>query len=82
MLEERMTRRDALKKAVYITPVVLTFLAAPSFASGGSGTDERDEEDYEYEGSEGVRGNGKRGRRWLWNYEREQRHRRKKHWWE
>ena len=41
MFEERMTRRDALKKAAYITPVILTFLAAPSFASGGSGTSER-----------------------------------------
>ena len=43
MFEERITRRDVLKKAAYVTPVVLTFLAAPSFASGGSGRDERDE---------------------------------------
>jgi hypothetical protein len=35
MFEERITRRDILKKAAYVTPVVLTFLAAPSFASGG-----------------------------------------------
>ena len=53
MFEERITRRDALKKAAYMTPVILTFLAAPSFASGGSGRDERheeDERDEEYEG--------------------------------
>ena len=89
MFEERTTRRDALKKAVYITPVILTFLAAPSFASGGSGTDERNEGSYESETSEGGKyeinegggGHGKRGRRWLWDYEREERQR-KKHWWE
>jgi hypothetical protein len=68
MSEERITRRDALKKAAYITPVILTFLAAPAFASGGSGGDERrDEGKYEgrydggyegnYEGSE-VAGGG------------------------
>jgi hypothetical protein len=43
MSEERITRRDVIKRAAYITPVILTFLAAPSFASGGSGRDERDE---------------------------------------
>jgi hypothetical protein len=92
MFEERMTRRDALKKAAYITPVILTFLAAPSFASGGSGTSERDErfEKYErYERDDEDReggkddkggGKGKKGNRWLWNYERDQRHERKKLW--
>ena len=43
MSEERITRREIIKKAAYITPVILTLLAAPSFASGGSGRDERDE---------------------------------------
>ena len=66
MFEERMTRRDALKKAAYITPVILTFLAAPSFASGGSGTSERDERDErrrreEAEEDDKSRGNGKKG---------------------
>lgn len=48
MFEERLTRREVIKKAAYITPVILTVLAAPSFASGGSGRsggygrDERD----------------------------------------
>jgi hypothetical protein len=43
MSEERITRREIIKKAAYITPVILTLLAAPSFASGGSERDERDE---------------------------------------
>jgi hypothetical protein len=83
MFEERMTRRDALKKAAYITPVILTFLAAPSFASGGSGTSETHERyDEDKGGGRGDKGkgNGKRGNRWLWNYERDQRRQNKKHW--
>jgi hypothetical protein len=87
MFEERMTRRDALKKAAYITPVILTFLAAPSFASGGSGRDERHEED-ERDGKRGGGGgggggNGKRGGRWLWDHERDQRRDKKQFgWWD
>jgi hypothetical protein len=58
MSEERITRRNVIKKAAYITPVILTFLAAPSFASGGSGRDDRSEA----AGSEEIfGGNGKRG---------------------
>jgi hypothetical protein len=37
MSEERITRRDAIKRAAYITPVILTVVTAPSFASAGSG---------------------------------------------
>jgi hypothetical protein len=37
MSKEPITRRDAIKKAAYITPVILTVLAAPCFASAGSG---------------------------------------------
>src|SRR5262245_664218 len=79
MFEERMTRRDALKKAAYITPVILTFLAAPSFASGGSGTSEGHERFEKYERYDEDKGggkddkgggNGKRGNRWLWNMNR------------
>jgi|SoiMethySBSTD1v2_1073268.scaffolds.fasta_scaffold3380100_1 hypothetical protein len=91
MFEERITRRDALKKAAYMTPVILTFLAAPSFASGGSGSG-RDERHEEYEGHEeyeregkggGGGGNGKRGGRWLWDHERDQRrHKKQFGWWE
>jgi hypothetical protein len=89
MSEERITRRDAIKRAAYMTPVILTFLAAPAFASGGSGGDERKYEsqhEVKYEGSEAaesdekVGGNGKRGRRWLWDQERERRRQRKKLW--
>ena len=89
MFEERMTRRDALKKAAYITPVILTFLATPSFASGGSGASERHERFERYEKHDDDkgggkdykgRGNGKRGNRWFWDYERDQRRERKKLW--
>jgi hypothetical protein len=54
MFDERMTRRDAIKRAAYITPVILTFLAAPAFASGGSGSDDRKDEakyDGRYDGN-------------------------------
>jgi|tagenome__1003787_1003787.scaffolds.fasta_scaffold10464547_1 hypothetical protein len=37
MSDERITRREALKKAVYVTPVILTMAAKFSFASSGSG---------------------------------------------
>jgi len=41
--EERLTRREVLKKAAYVTPVILTVQANFSFASAGSGdyTDEK-----------------------------------------
>jgi hypothetical protein len=55
MSEERINRRDVIKKAAYMAPVILTFLAAPSFASGGSGSNER------YERHEK---NKRKGRRW------------------
>ncbi len=37
MAEKRLTRRDMIKKAVYVAPAIWTLTAAPSFASGGSG---------------------------------------------
>ena len=55
MSEERINRRDVIKKAAYMAPVIFTFLAAPSFASGGSGSNERYER-YEK--------NKRKGRRW------------------
>jgi hypothetical protein len=70
MFEERITRRDVLKKAAYVTPVVLTFLAAPSFASGGSGRDERDERDERDGRDEREERKGRRERkrrRWSWD---------------
>jgi hypothetical protein len=64
MSEKRINRRDVIKKAAYMTPIILTFLAMPAFASGGSGRDDRSEA----AGSDEIfGGNGKRGRRWLWN---------------
>lgn len=38
MAEKRLTRRDAIKKVVYITPFILTLAATPSFAQSGSGS--------------------------------------------
>jgi hypothetical protein len=67
MFEERITRRDVLKKAAYVTPVVLTFLAAPSFASGGSGRDERDERDGRDEREERKGRRERKRRRWSWD---------------
>jgi hypothetical protein len=63
MSEERITRRNVIKKAAYITPVILTFLAAPSFASGGSGSDGREERDERQERKE----RRERKRRWSWD---------------
>ena len=37
MFEERTTRRDIIKKAAYIAPIVLTMSANFSIASAGSG---------------------------------------------
>jgi len=34
------TRREVLTKALYVTPVILTLTAIPSFASAGSGSDQ------------------------------------------
>jgi len=36
-MSEKITRREIIKRAVYIAPVVLTLAAVPAFASGGSG---------------------------------------------
>jgi hypothetical protein len=55
MSEERINRRDVIKKAAYMAPVIFTFLAAPSFASGGSGSNKRYER---YDKNE------RKGRRW------------------
>lgn len=37
MLTKRLTRRDIIKKAVYVSPVILTLPAMLSFGSAGSG---------------------------------------------
>jgi hypothetical protein len=42
------TRREILKKAVFVTPVILTLPASASFARGGSGghNDDQDQNDH------------------------------------
>ncbi len=41
MDEQTPTRRDVLKTALYVTPIILTLVAAPSFAQAGSGSTKR-----------------------------------------
>jgi hypothetical protein len=36
-MSEKITRREIIKKAAYIAPVILTLAAVPAFAKGGSG---------------------------------------------
>jgi hypothetical protein len=36
MEQERISRRDAIKKAVYVAPLILTLTAKPAFAASGS----------------------------------------------
>jgi hypothetical protein len=44
MSEERISRRDAVKRAAYITPVIISIVANLFFASSGSGRDGPDRE--------------------------------------
>jgi hypothetical protein len=37
MFEERITRREIIKKAAYVAPLIFTIPASFSFASAGSG---------------------------------------------
>jgi hypothetical protein len=37
MTDEQNSKRELLKKAAYVTPVILTWKAVPSFAQNGSG---------------------------------------------
>jgi hypothetical protein len=37
MSEDKITKRELLKKAAYVAPAILTLQAVPSFASQGSG---------------------------------------------
>jgi hypothetical protein len=36
MEPERISRRDAIKKAAYVAPLILTLAAKPAFAASGS----------------------------------------------
>lgn len=44
---ERATRREVLRRAVFVAPAILSLAAAPSFASAGSGWDEKAQEKQE-----------------------------------
>ena len=44
ILETQASRRDVLKTAVYVTPVILTLAAVPAFAAKGSGWKEDKQE--------------------------------------
>jgi len=37
MSEEKPTRREIIKKAAYVVPLILTLVAVPAFAQVGSG---------------------------------------------
>ena len=41
MTEEQISKRELLKKAAYIAPVILTLKAVPSFAANGSDLKEK-----------------------------------------
>jgi hypothetical protein len=39
MAEQETTRREVIRKAVYVAPAILTLVAIPAFASAGSGAE-------------------------------------------
>jgi len=49
ILETQTSRREVIKKAAYMTPVILTLAAVPSFAAKGSGWKEDKEKKYKKE---------------------------------
>jgi len=57
MTDEQISKRDLLKKAAYIAPMILTLTVAPAFSSSGSGVAEKDNEKGNQKGNNGV-GNG------------------------
>jgi hypothetical protein len=42
---ERETRREIVKKALYVAPAILTLTASPAFAQRGSGASHRGNDD-------------------------------------
>lgn len=60
-MSEKESRREVLKRAVYVAPAVMTLVVRPSYASGGSNNlQPRDsEEGYggRFEGDHGNHGN-------------------------
>ena len=58
------TRRDVLRKAVFIPPVILTLPVIPSFAKAGSNGDDHDENNATGGGSQSQR--RRRRHYWWW----------------
>ena len=56
MTDEQTSKRELLKRAAYVAPMMLTLKVAPTFAASGSGLAENAETDKE-KGNNGV-GNG------------------------
>jgi hypothetical protein len=57
MTDEQISKRELLKKAAYVGPVMLTLTVAPAFAASGSGLAEKSNEKNKEKGNNGV-GNG------------------------
>jgi hypothetical protein len=56
MTDEQISKRELLKKAAYVAPVMLTLKVAPAFAAAGSGLAGKNNDKKE-KGNNGV-GNG------------------------
>jgi hypothetical protein len=57
---ERETRREIVKKALYVAPAILTLTASPAFAQRGSGTPARDDHNRDKDKGKGDKGKHKR----------------------
>jgi hypothetical protein len=56
-MADKITRREVIKRAAYIAPVILTLTAVPAFAGGGSG----------HKGKGSSWSNGKYSKKDSWN---------------
>ena len=43
-MSEKITRREVIKRAAYMAPVILTLSAVPAFAKGGSGGEDKNKD--------------------------------------
>jgi hypothetical protein len=57
---ERETRREIIKKAVYVAPAILSLTASPAFAQRGSGPPRRDDDRDKRDKDKGNKGKHKR----------------------
>ena len=69
------TRRDVLRKTVFIAPVVLTLPVIPSFAKAGS-NEGHDQDDHGHRGNQDDRGDTNTS-----GGSQDGRRRRRHHWW-